>query len=863
MRRLFRALMRLFPSDFRGDFGEEMQEVFAEELGEARGRARRAGVLGRTASSMARAGLALHLVQIGQDARYALRTLRHAPWSSAMAIAALSFGIGASVLTFSVADAFLFKPLPYADATRLVHIWGEERARDARELRVSLQEVEAWRGRSDLFAGVAAFNYTAVELLDGPEPEQVPAGLVSANVFDLLGVAPLLGRAFQPGDDALGAEPVALVGEEFWRTRMASRPDVLGAILEVGGTRHRVVGVMPAGVAFPLPVTRIWLPRTIDLARFTPDVQPFQAVARLRPDVSLAQADAALATPLPGLGTTYPVLDGRTAQVVPLREALNFAYDILTVGALVMGAASLLVLLTACVNISSLMLGRAIRRGREVALRAAIGASRFRLVRQFLVESLVLSAFGAVGGALLASWGVRLLTRVVPEDFHRAAPFAVDGRALLVAAALAAVAAAVFGLAPAIRFARVNLAEAMRQDGGGGTTSLWSLRLQSLLVQGQVMLSVVLLVATVLVARSFSALGAVDPGFEADGVLTIQVSLPSARYPDPEAVARFHEEVVRRAEAVPGVTVASTVNYLPLNHETQTAQFSVDGVADADRGRRPEAVVLSVGPGYFDVLRIPLLEGRVFDSSDRRGRAAVAVINRSMAERYWPGRSPVGATLLVGESDTLMTVVGVVADTRHDDLAAAPESQMYTVQAQRPWTYLRLLARSSGDVAAQAGPLSAAIRDVDARLPLGEIRTMREVVDEFLLPQRSLSVALLALGGFALWLALFGIYSIVSCFVADRTRELGVRVALGADESRIVRHVLRRGLVLAGGGAAVGLLLAAGASQALRGLLFGVGAADPLTYAVVAGLVVGVAALASLLPARRAARVSPLLAMKG
>jgi ABC-type antimicrobial peptide transport system permease subunit len=262
-------------------------------------------------------------------------------------------------------------------------------------------------------------------------------------------------------------------------------------------------------------------------------------------------------------------------------------------------------------------------------------------------------------------------------------------------------------------------------------------------------------------------------------------------------VARFHEEVVRRAQSVPGVTLASTINYLPLNHETQTAQFSVTGGVDVDvaGGRRPEAVALTVGPGYFDVLRIPLLEGRVVDSSDRRGQTDVAVVNRTMAERYWPGRSAVGATLQVGESDTPTTVVGVVADTRHDDLAASPGNQMYLVQAQRPWTYLRLLARSTGDVAAQAGPLSAAIRDVDQRLPIGEIRTMREVVDQFLLPQRSLSAALLALGGFALWLALFGIYSIVSCFVADRTRELGVRVALGADESRIVRHVLRRGLV--------------------------------------------------------------------
>jgi predicted permease len=385
--------------------------------------------------------------------------------------------------------------------------------------------------------------------------------------------------------------------------------------------------------------------------------------------------------------------------------------------------------------------------------------------------------------------------------------------------------------------------------------------MQSWLVEAQVALSVVLLVGTVLVARSFTALGAVDPGFDARGVLALQVVLPNARYADREAVAQFHDAVTERAGVVPGVAAVSTVNYLPLNFEWQPTRFSPDGLPD-DGTPRPEASKLSVGPDYFDVLRIPVRSGRVIARSDRVGQPNVAVINASMAARHWPDRSPVGATMRIEDSDDPVTIVGVVGDTRHVDLADEGRNQIYVPQAQTPWRYHRVIARVAGDVDAARVPLVAAIHDVDPMLPVVEARPLQEVVDQFLLPQRSLSVSLLVLGGFSLWLALFGIYGIVTCFVADRTRELGVRVALGADSTRIVRYVVFRGLRLAGRGAVVGVLLSVGASLAMQGLLFGVGTSDPLTYLLVVGAVVAVAGAAGLLPARRAARVSPLTAMK-
>jgi putative ABC transport system permease protein len=859
MMRWFRVLLRLFPSDFRGDFGPEMQDVFREELHDARGG--RARVWWRNAVGMLRLGPRLHAEQIWQDARYATRALRHSPTFTLAAVLALAFGIGSSVTTFSLADAFLIRPLPFRDPSALVHVWSAERERGFLELRTSLQEYRAWAQRDDVFAGLAVFNYTSVELVAG-QPERVPAAKVSANAFDVLGVPPLLGRVFRAGEDAPGAAPVALVSAGFWRARFGGRADVLSTTLDLGGTRYAIVGVMPESFVFPLPITEIWIPRTLDSSQFTPDIQPFQVVGRLRPGLTLERAGAALNAAAPELQRAFPALAGRTANVVPLRQALDFAHDIFSIGAVVLGFANLLVLLTACANISSLMLGRAVRRGREVAVRAAIGASRFRLVRQFLVESLLLAGLGGAAGALFAWWGTGVAARVIPDELFRSGRIAVDIRALSVAIGLSALSALVFGLAPALRFARVDLATAMRQDGGAGTTSRSSLRLQSLMVQAQVGLSVVLLVAMVLVGRSVAALGGVDLGFQASGVQVLQVVLPTSRYSGPEAIAAFHQAVLAQVRSVPGVESAATVNYLPLNHETDSEPFSLAGAEQPAGARLPEALVLAVSPQYFDVLGIPILQGRDFSADDRAGRPRVIVINSAMAGRRWPGRSPIGADVRIGDRPEPYTVVGVVSDTRQADMTTVGQEQIFVPQAQQPWAYLRILARTIGSPQASSSALAAAVHEVDRLLPVVENTPLSRVVEAYLLPQRSLRATLLVIGGFSLWLALFGIYGIVACYVADRTRELGVRVALGADERRIVRYVMGRGVRLAARGAVAGALLAAGAGFAARSLLFGVGPVDAPTYVIVTAIVVVVAGVAGWLPARRAARINPVTAIK-
>jgi putative ABC transport system permease protein len=862
MRRLFRALMRLFPADFRGDFGDEMQEVFTDELTDAGSRRAQARAWSQTMAGILRTGPRLHLEQAWQDTRYGLRNLARTPGFTTIAVLALSFGIGASVSTFALADAFMFRPLPFAEPDRLVHVWAAEPARDLYTLRVSRPEFESWANRTDLFDDAAVFNYSSVELTSGREPERVSSGTVGPNVFSLLGTPPLLGRTFQPDDGVPGAPRVAMLSETFWRARLDAREDVVGSTIEIAGEPYTVVGVMPASFVFPLPTTELWTPRVLDPVAHDADYQAFQVVARLRPDVTSAQAVAALDAAAPDLSRAHPSLEGRTAHIVPLRSALNFADDILSVGFVIVGIANLLVLLAACANISSLMLGRAVRRGREVAVRAALGASRFRLVRQFLVESVVLALIGGVGGTLVATWSLGLAAAVFPDDLYRVGTLSIDWRALGAALALAFAAAFTFGLMPASRFARVNLGSAMRQDGGGGTTSRSSLRLQSLMVQAQIGLSVVLLVGTVLVARSFVALTSVDPGFDPKGVLSLQLVLPRERYADAAALARFHAEVTARAAAVPGVTAATTVDYLPLNHESSLVTLRVAGFDDALEPRRPEALLLSVGTDYFAVMGIPVRQGREFTAADGPDQPRAVIISASLAQRYWPDGGALGATVRFARSDVPFTVVGVVANSQQVALADAERDQVFVAEAQQPRTYLRLLSRTSGDPRALTSALTAAVHAVDPLLPIVEVRTLDDVVDEALLPQRSLSLALLAMGGFSLALALLGIYGIVMVYAVDRTREMGIRVALGADERRIVRYVMARGLRLAAVGASIGLAVSIIGSLALRGMLFGIGAGDPLTYATVVALVVGVAALAGVLPARRAARISPLVAMK-
>jgi predicted permease len=858
--RWVRALLRLLPADVRGDFGRDIAATLADEHRDAGTALRRLHVSLRNLAAFVRVGIPLHAEQTSQDFRLGFRTLAAAPAFAGVALAALGLGIGGAATTFSVADSFLFKPLPFAEPHRLVHLWGTDRPRGFDTLRVSLQEYEAWNRLTGVFDGVAFFNYLSEELTGGPAPERVATGRVSTNVFDVLGVRPGLGRGFEPGEDRPGAEPVVVISHRFWQRRLGGSQDVLSRRVDLAGIGHRIVGVMPASFAFPLPVTDLWAPRVIDRARLTANVQPLQVLARLAPGVTRDQAMAAAGRASADLAAVEPVLAGRGVHVVPLREALNFAHEMFAFGAAVIGAANLLLLLTVCANLSSLMMSRAIRRGHEAALRAALGASRLRLVRQYVAEGIVLSLAGGLLGALVAAWSVGLLNQIIPVDLFRAADFAIDARTGAVVFLLSMISTIAFALLPALRLAHGSLAIAIRRDGGAGTTSRHTQRLQSALVVAQIALAIVLLAGTALVMRSVAALAAVDPGFDPDRVLTVHASLPRQRYATPDTAARFQAAVLSRVSALPGALDAAFVNFLPLNHETQTREFTPRGWAGT--GRLPSADQLIVTPGYFAVLRIPVIDGRAFDHTDRRGAPPAVVINESLARRYWPTTSPVGSTLQFTGGSSPATIVGVVGDTLQRGLTDRGRGQIFLAQAQTPGTSVRLIVKTAGDPMAIADAVAGIIREIDPLLPLAEMRSLEQVVDEFLLPQHALRVTLGVLGVVALCLMIVGVYGIVITHVTERTREMGIRMAIGAAPGQIERHVLGRGLRLAAWGVALGTPLSMLIGLVARDLLFGVSAASPFTYVGVAGAVMFVAAVASLGPARRAARISPLIAMR-
>jgi len=801
------------------------------------------------------------MTSIGQDFRYALRLLVKHGGQSVVSVLALALGIGALTVTFSVVNAYLLRPLPFADPDRLVHLWSTQQKQGWSMLRVSVPDFLDWRDETRAFEDLAAFNYTADDLTGGDRPEKIPTGRVSVNVFDVLGVKPALGRGFRPGEDRPGQGGVAVLSHRAWQRRFDGDPAVLGRSIELGGRSYEIVGVMAAGFVFPLPTTEVWLPRELDTARYGRADGLVQVVGRLRPGVTTAEAQAEMDTIAARLAVAHPDTNtDRGVDIVPLRAALNFGYDIFRMMAVVLGVADLFVLLMACANVSSLLVGRALGRSREISVRTALGASRGRLVRQFLAESAVLALVGGAVGVLLAAWCVRALGAVIPDELYRVGEISIDGRALGFSLAVTLGSVFVFGLLPALGASRQAVPLALRERAASVTAGRGNQRLQSVLVAGEVGLAVMLLVGTALMIRSYRNLERVDPGFDQSRVLTMTISLPPA-YDSRERIAGFHRDVVERVAAVAGVTAAATTDYLPLNHETDMVTFTPPGREPTASEPMPSAVTNSVSPGYFAVMRIPVRAGRPFTDGDRAGAARVVAINETLARNYWPDADPVGRTIRL-EDVGIATIVAVVGDTKYEDLAAGAGAQIYLPQAQAPSRYLRVIARTVGDPSAMVATVSEAVWRVDPNLPLVEIRPLEQVVRDFLLPQTALSATLSGLALGALLLAVLGVYGLMSFFVSRRRHEIGIRMALGASRRSVLALVVGRGFRLAAAGLVGGLAGAVALAQVMASLLFGVGALDPVAFAAVPAVLLAVALLSCYLPARRAAAIDPVASLR-
>jgi putative ABC transport system permease protein len=797
-----------------------------------------------------------------QDVVYSCRLLRRQPAFATVAMATLALGIGATTAVFTVVNGVLLKPLPYADPDRVLLLLNGRNGRLSTAF--SPPNHRDVTTRSGVFLEAAAFDGSSVNLTGQGEPVRLQTAEVTSRFFNVLGVTASQGRLLQDSDVTTGGRTMVL-SDRFWRRQFAGRPDVVGSRLSIDGKDFEVVGVAPPEMTFPGDPD-FWRPLMLtpkDLSDTQRGAQYVGSLARLKPGVTLAQANAAMAVVAAQLARDFPnTNDGRNMAAVPLQERI---VRTIRPALLMLLGAVVLVLLIACVNVANLLLARANGRGREVAVRAAVGAGRARLVRQFLVESLVLGIAGALGGLAVAWVATRALVALGPASIPRLADVAIDWRVLVFAIAAACGTSLLFGLIPALTTTGGTFQQGV-MTGRGALGSSGHL-VRRVLVVCEMTLAVVLLVGAGLLVRSYERLSSVNPGFLADRVLTFHLALPETKYPTAAATRDLVSAYVDRLGGLPGVESAAAVFGLPLDSDFH-ASTSFERPGDVDSADEPTAGMRVVTPGYFSTLKIPLRFGRLFDARDTASAAEVVIINEEAARRYWPGKNPVGQSITIGVRlvsgvpSGPKTIVGVIGDVKYGglDLAAPPE--VYLPYAQHPVDGLTIAIRTKGDPASIVPSARAELASVDRELPISDIKPMEALVGRSIAERRFTTLLLASFAAVALILAAVGVYGVLAYVVSQRTQEIGLRMAIGATAGDVVRLFLREGVALAGIGLVVGLLAAAAASRVLASMLFDVGSADPITFASVTGVLVAAALFASYLPARRAALVDPMEALR-
>lgn len=810
---------------------------------------------------------------LSQDIRYGWRALLAARAVTLTALVALALGIGATSAIFSVVDAVLLKPLPLGDPDRIVALLHH------RDHPVAPANFLDWKRRTTSFAQMGAAEAWGPSVTGDGTPEKVPALRLTTEALALARVQPMLGRLFVAGEDEPGREFEAVLAWGFWQRRFGGDPNVLGRSITLDARQYRVVGVMPPRFDFPLfwaHDVQLWAPLPLGARAASRSGQSLRVLARLRPTVTVDQARAEVAALTTTLEREYPGTN-RDVTVTPLRDLV--VGDVRPALVVLFGAVGF-VLLLACANVAHMLLARATARERELVIRVALGASRGRIVRQLLTESLLLSILGGVVGLLLAGWGVRALVALGGAGLPRATEIGLDARAIAFTLLVTIVTALLFGTAPALRASRAGPAATLRESGRGTTGGARQNRVRDVLVASEFALALVLLAGAGLAIRTFVALRNVDPGFDPRGVVTMVVSYTGSSVGTPERRVGFVTDLIDRVNALPGVARASAINHVPIVGDVWGTSFFIDGRAVPQSGDAPTAAYRVVLPGYFGTMGIPIRAGRDVASSDRLGAPAVVVINEYMAKAHWPGESALGKRIALARPNAnteWMTVVGVVKNAIRSDWAAPPSEEIYV-----PWlqeksyltstaphvSYLSLVVRADCSASARcdAGSLVPALRSTiwsfDRNLPVAEVAPMTRVVSEANARPRFTLVLLLAFAGVALVLAAVGIYGVMTYAVSRRLHEIGVRLALGAEPFTVVRMVVREGMSVALLGAAAGFAGALLLTRSMSGFLYGVRASDPLTFAGVSLLLIGAALVATYFPARRAARTDPLLALR-
>ncbi|MGH9940805.1 MAG: ABC transporter permease [Pyrinomonadaceae bacterium] len=804
-----------------------------------------------------------------QDVRYGVRVLLKAPGFTVVAVLALALGIGASTAIFSVLNVVLLRALPFRHAERTVIVWEHNRTRNRPQNVISPANFLDWQDQQSVFEEMSVFYDTRLNLTDAGEAEEIPAQVTTANLFHLLGVEPVLGRTFTPDDAEEGRDNVVVLSYGLWQSRFGGEPDIVGKTLTLNGAKVSVLGVLPADFKWFIKEgsltgkpAQMWTPFKLTVEWRERKGRFPMAVARLKPGVSLEQAQTEMNHIAGRLEAQYQEFNKNWGvNLVPVREQL--AGQIRTPLLVLLGAVGF-VLLIACANVANLLLARATARQREMAIRAALGAGRWRVVRQLLTESLLLALTGGGLGLLLAMWGVDTLVALSPPNLIGAHGVGVSLPVLGFTFAVSLLTGVLFGLIPALEASRFDLNESLKESGKSNMASSRSGRARKVFVVAEVALALVLLVGAGLMIKSFMRLQAVEPGFDAENLLTMQLRLTPAKYREPNRRIAFFREAVARIEALPGVRSVGTVSFLPIASLGAATDFTIEGKPAPAAGDAPVTEVRVTDENFFRTMNIPVIAGRTFTEQEATGERRVVVVSQALAREYFPGEDPIGKRITVEMTDPLVPteIIGVVGDIKHQSLDTDTRPMVYWPHPQLPYSSMTLVIRTAGDPLSLAAAAQREIQQMDKDQPVSDVRTMKAWLGESIARTRFGAMLLGVFATVALALAMVGIYGVMSYAVAQRRHEIGLRMALGARAADIFKLVISQGMILTLVGIGIGLVGAFALTRVMASLLYGVSATDPLTFGLITLLLAGVALLACYVPARRATKVDPMIALR-
>ena len=804
-----------------------------------------------------------------KDIRYASRGLMKHPGFTAIVVLTLALGIGASTAIFSVVNSVMLRRLPYPHADRIVAI--QEVNREGKRSQTTGPNFLDWRAQNTVFEHLAAIKTTYINLTVGDQAERVDLAQTSANFFDVFGVGPQYGRLFVPGDEQAGHTPVVVLSDSLWRRKFGADPSAVGKQVSLNSGSYTVIGIAPVGFQYPNK-TELWLPPLNLAPEFTVTIPPTErrgmgylwVVALLKPGVTVAQAATEMETITGRLRQQYPDSNNlRFNRVVSLQEHLIGTSD--TMLKLLFGAV-MFVLLIACANVANLLLASAAARNKEMAIRAALGASRFRVMRQLLTESMVLALAGGVIGLFFAVYGVTAITKLLPADFPRLNEIGMDWRVFGFTLGVSLLTGLIFGFAPALHISRVDVQEGMKESSRGTAGGARHTRLRQALIIAEVALSVVLLAGAGLLFRSFIRLQAVDAGFTPQQVLTAKLSPAGPQFQNDADYVNFYDRVLERTQSIPGVQSAGLINTLPLS-PGPTLGFRVEGRPIVTIDKWPTLNFRNVSPDYFRTMNIPVLKGRAFTAQDDLNAPRTVMINQTLAQRDFPNEDPVGKRVTFRNPEpnvepVWFEVVGVTANVRSLELREEAPPELYFASRQDPFSQTAIVVRSTVEPESLASALRQAVAEVDRSVPVSEVKTMEHIVSTSVTQPRFNLFLLGLFGAIALLLSIAGIYGVTAYTVTQRTHELGIRIALGAQVGDVLRMILGQGMLVIGIGIVLGLVAAFGLMRLMESLLFGVSATDPFTFIGITVVLIGAGLFACYVPARRATKVDPLEALR-